>query len=287
MTTKPFRIGFANQTERSPFAVAVRESLEKAVAQREGIELLVRDNDLNDERAIANAEYFAEQAVDLAIFFHINERIGLQLRSIMVRFPVLTIDIPFPMCPHFGVNNQQSGEILGTALAEWIKRYWGGQVDKVLALIDPRVLQSVRDRTEVATKTLVEALDLPEDDVFIVDCGNTQETTIKNSVPVLNSWAQYERIAVVAFNADSTFGFIEASQQVGCVDKVAIVGHIADSALLNEIQKPDTRVVAVSHYDPSNYGEELMRLVDDFRQGKRLPSRTLMDVDLHKSAIYG
>ncbi len=286
MTNELFRIGFANLLEQSQFSVSVRESLEKAVAQREGVELIVRDNDLNDARAIANAEHFAEQEVDLAIFFHINERIGLQLRSIMVRFPVLTIDIPFPMCPHFGVNNQQSGEILGMALAEWIKRYWGGQVDKVLALIDPRVLQSVRDRTEVSTKMLDEALDLPEDAVFILDCGNTREITIKNSIPVLNSWAQYEHIAVVTFNADSTFGFIEASQQVGCLDKVAIVGHIADSALLNEIQKPDTRIVAVSHYDPANYGEQLMRLVDDFRQGKRLPSRTLMDVELHKSPIY-
>ncbi|MEQ8676336.1 MAG: substrate-binding domain-containing protein [Aggregatilineales bacterium] len=287
MTNALFRIGFANLTERSPFAVAVREGLEEAVAKRDNIELILRDNDLNDDRANANAEEFAERNADLAIFYHINERIGMKLRSTMIRFPVLTIDIPFPMCPHFGVNNQQSGEILGDSLVQWIQRFWDGKVDKVLALVDARVLQSVRDRTEHSVKILNKALGLSNDAVFILDCGNDQETTIKNSLPVLKSWAQYDRIGVVAFNADSTFGIIEAGAQLGTLDKFAVVGHVADANLLAEIQKPDTRVIATSYYDPANYGEQLMRLVDDFRSGTRLPNRTLVDLELHKAPVFG
>lgn len=280
MTDKAFILGFANLTESSPYSIAVRESLEQAIAHDPDIHLIVRDNDLNDKLALENAQAFRDAGADMVVFFHINERIGMQIRSILQLSTLLSIDIPIPLASHFGLNNAQSGEIVGEALVHWVQEHWGGHIDKVLALIDSRVLETIRMRTTNTISTLQQYLSLKDTDVFYLDCGNTRDKTYQNSVPVLQSWAQYEHIAMVGFNADSTFGLLDAAAHIGISDKVVVVGHAADDDILAEVQKPDSPVIAVSHYDPAKYGAEIYKLVEMVRRGERLPNVTYADMDL-------
>jgi len=280
MSQSPYVIGFANLSEDSEYAVVVRQGLEKAIAQRDNIQLINRDNKLDDKSAFDNASDFAKQNVDLAIFFHINERIGMEIQTMLRPIPVLTIDIPFPLAPHFGINNQQSGEILGKALTDWIQANWDGQVDRILALVDSRVIV-LRDRTEYAVDHLKTALGLDRDSVFYLDCGNDRDTTIKNVSSVFDTWEAHERIGVITFNAESTFGLLESAKAHNILDKLAIVANAADHPLLDKLQEPDNHIIATSYFDPADYGEHLMALVDRHREGERLPQRTFMDMELH------
>ena len=57
----PYKIGFANLTERMPFAVQVRLGLEQAAAAQKNVDLLIRDNDLDRQRALENVDWFIAQ----------------------------------------------------------------------------------------------------------------------------------------------------------------------------------------------------------------------------------
>ena len=74
--SRRYKIGFANLTERMPFALQVRLGLEQAAASQKNIDLLIRDNDLDRQRALDNVEWFIGQGVDLVIEYQIDAEAG-------------------------------------------------------------------------------------------------------------------------------------------------------------------------------------------------------------------
>jgi ABC-type sugar transport system substrate-binding protein len=86
-----FTIGFSNLSERHIFAVIVREGLQITAAQYPDVTVLARDNDYDSERALANAREFAEMGVDLAIIFHIDERVGSTMRATLQQHRAIPI----------------------------------------------------------------------------------------------------------------------------------------------------------------------------------------------------
>ena len=152
-----YRIGFANLTERMPFALQVRLGLEQAASAQKNIELLIRDNDLDRRRALENVDWFIAQGVDLVIEFQIDAEAG---NIIMDRFrqaeiPVIAVDIPLPGAIFFGADNYRAGYLAGEGLGRWIQAHWGGSFDLLLGLVDARAgttpaarLQGGRDGLE-------------------------------------------------------------------------------------------------------------------------------------------
>lgn len=278
-----FRIGFANLTKTSAYAMDVQQSLIDAVNQRSDIELICLDNDLDDQIALENAYKFSSQQLDYVIFFHINERLGMEIQSILKNIPILTIDIPFPSTIHFGINNRQAGVILGESLSDWIISNWNGQIDKILALVDYRVLDTLRDRTTYAVEAFKKQLTIQQDIVLYLDSGNNQTTTINNASQVFNRWSDNQRIVVFGFNADSTYGILEAAKQTGILENIAIAGHAADKYILEEIQKDNSHIISVSYYDPRNYGEQIMQIIDKARLGKKIPRWNLVDMEIYSA----
>ena len=137
---RQYRIGFANLTERMPFALQVRLGLEQAAAAQKNIELLIRDNDLDRRRALENVDWFIAQDVDLVIEFQIDAEAG---NIIMDRFrqaeiPVIAVDIPLPGAIFFGADNYRAGYLAGEGLGRWIRAHWGGSFDLLLGLVDAR-----------------------------------------------------------------------------------------------------------------------------------------------------
>ena len=137
---RQYRIGFANLTERMPFALQVRLGLEQAASAQKNIELLIRDNDLDRRRALENVDWFIAQGVDLVIEFQIDAEAG---NIIMDRFrqaeiPVIAVDIPLPGAIFFGADNYRAGYLAGEGLGRWIQAHWGGSFDLLLGLVDAR-----------------------------------------------------------------------------------------------------------------------------------------------------
>jgi ABC-type sugar transport system substrate-binding protein len=286
MSGRIWRIGFANLDEVSPFAIAVRESLQEAARQANDVELIIRDNNLNDERALQNVRDFVDEQVDLAIIFHINQRLGPQFKSVLGTTSIIAVDMPILLTTYFGIDNECIGAMAGNALVEWIDRYWNGQVEKVLALVDRRVLESSCARTLHAVDVLVEHFPHLLDAKFYVDCGNTYETTQSVTQDVLKSWKDFHHIAVVGFNEVSTMGVIDMVNQLGMADQVAIVGHAASNLLRKELKKPDTRVIAATACYPEKYGPGLIDLAHRILNGERVPSRNYTQMELLLTERY-
>jgi len=272
-------IGFSNLSEAIPSTVYRRETLEQAAAQYPDLKLIVRDNALDDERALENAEAFAALPVDLAIIFHINERLGTQLSQFFMPkgIPVIAVDVPIPFATYFGANNQQAGSLAGQALGHWIQNHWGGQIDKVLVMTDSRVTSVVRERAEFCLKTLQEVAPYADDHVFHLDSSSRRDTAAQRSYDVLQRWTDHQHIAVVCINDDTALGVLDAARSLGCEAQIAVAGQGADELACAEIANPASALIASTEYYMGEYGVRLIELARRILAGERVPPRNYIE----------
>ena len=275
-----YRVGFSNLDEESEYAVIVRESLQKALSPYTDIELITRDNQHSDELALQHANEFKEMGVDLAIIFHINQRFGNDLRSALFPIPIIALDIPIPMTYYFGPNNAHGGKIAGKFVSSWIKKNWDGRLDRVVALVDARVLEALKDRITYAVAEVTQSLNLTKDQILFLDCANVRSTTIERFAPLLERWKNHDTILGVGFKADTTLALLEVVKEQGREEDFIAVGHAADSYLLNELQQPNTRLLASTIYYPERYGELLTPLILARLNGEHIPIWNHIPIDL-------
>lgn len=278
-----YTIGFSNLTEESPFCVTVRESLEAAVEQHSNIRLICRDNALDDERALANAGYFAELPVDLGIIFHINERIGPKLAQMLMvkRIPIIAVDVPIPLTTYFGVDNRRVGALLGHALVDWVNKHWGGKLDKVLATSETRVLESVRVRTSSTIDVLGSLPGFNPENVLFIDSGHNRDLTIEFAMNILQRWSEFHHIAAVGFSEDSILGIVEAVRRLGRESDTAVVGQSGTEKSFAELRTPGTPLIAVTNYRPQDYGPHLLELALRVFNGEKLPPQNYIEPYLY------
>jgi ABC-type sugar transport system substrate-binding protein len=282
-----YTIGFSNLQDSSPFCAMVKNSLEVAVAEYPNLTLISRDNDLNDDLALANAQEFAELRVNLAIIFHINQLTGDQIYQILTvgkRIPIIAIDIPILWTTYFGVDNKQAGALAGAALGKWINANWAGQVDKILALTESRVADVVRLRIDHALATLKGMIHYDPNNLLYVDSGNVHDLSVERTIEVLQRWTDYHRIALIGFNEDTSLALMDAVRALGRLDDVVTVGQGADRAALDELRRPDTRLIATTGYRPYAYGAHLVDLAQRILRGERVPANNYVELDLFTPA---
>ncbi len=267
-----YTIGFSNLSENHVFAVIVREGLEIAAAQYPDLTLIVRDNDMDSERALENVREFAETLVDLAVIYHIDERVGATLRATVQQhraIPVIAVDIPIPMTTFFGINNQQAGLLVGEALGQWIQANWSGNVDRILVVTEKRLLDVVQQRLDYGLQGVANWVNFDKNAVFRLDGGNERQASAQNAYEVLERWGDFHHIAAVCLNDASALGVLDAARALGRESDVAVVGQGADLATA-EFRNPNTRLVASANYFPEQYGARLIELAWKLLQGERV-----------------
>lgn len=279
MPQATYTIGFSSLDESMPSVAYRRETLEMAAAQHPHLRLIVRDNDLNDDTALANAEEFASIPVDLAIIFHVNERLGPRLGAIFSkkRIPVIAVDVPIPMTTFFGVNNRQAGTLAGDALARWINANWNKQVDKILVMTESRNIGVVRDRIDFAVKELVANVALNSSDILYLDGGSDRAISAQRSQEVLESWKDYGHIAIITINDDSAHGVLDAARRLGLEDRIAIAGQGADAEARAEIANPASPFIASTDYHMDQYGPRLIDLSLRMLSGERVLAQNFIE----------
>ncbi len=273
MSATTYTIGFANQSEKADFAVTVRKSLESAAAEYPNVNLIIRDNDMNDATALANIEEFAAIPVDLAIIYHLGERIGPTLSSTLLKkkIKMIAVDIPIPpWAIYYGVNNKESGSIVGKELSDWINTHWGGKVDKLLVLTESRVLDFVRARSTSALDTLIHGLGYTPSDIMYLDGGNNREPSKHAVTNILKRWSDTNRIAVIGFNDETAVGALDAARSLGRENNIIAVGQ-GGNLIAQEMSHLNPRMVASVAYHPEQYGRNLLKLALQMLAGERVP----------------
>ncbi|MEM8532189.1 MAG: substrate-binding domain-containing protein [Chloroflexota bacterium] len=274
-------IGFANLSEQdSHIALDVRRGLEKAAQAQNNVDIIVADNRLDPVRALAVADEFIEQAVDLMIEYQIDYRTNslIMKKFQSANIPVIAVDIPIVGATFFGVDNYQAGHMAGVALGEWIDMHWEGSLDAVIVLIEPRAGSLPEARIQGQIDGLQEHIgDIPSDGMHFLDCGNTSSVSESQVTQKLHELADCHRIAVLSFNDDAAYGALQAAQSLSRTEQVAIVGQGADRILRSEIRRPHSPVIGSTAFFPEAYGEKLMSLAIEILEGRAVPPAVYME----------
>lgn len=129
------RFGFASESGDMPFSQAVTESV-RAAAASAGVDLIVLDNRYDAAAALANADEFVRERVDVVIEFQIDQHVAPVIADKVsgAGIPMVAVDIPHPHAVFFGVDNYRVGFEAGECLGQYARRAWGGKVGWVLGL---------------------------------------------------------------------------------------------------------------------------------------------------------
>jgi ribose transport system substrate-binding protein len=272
---KGYRIGFANLSEEnSQIAVDVRRGLERAAQNLSSIDLIVADNRLDPHHAMQVADDLIEQQVDLVIEYQIDYKTN---SLIMEKFqaagtPVIAVDIPIVGATFFGVDNYRSGHMAGIALGSWIEKYWGGEIDALLVLIEPRAGSLPETRIHGQMDGLQEVIGpVPDESILYLDSGNTSTVSEKAVTDCLRQLPDHRHIAILSFNDDAAYGALQAARRLDREEDVAIVGQGADRIIRNEIRRQNSRIIGSTAFFPEWYGDRLLNLALKILQGKPVP----------------
>lgn len=277
---KHYKIGFANLTEDIPFAVRVREGIEKAAQDAGNVELVIADNKLDGGTALANADNFITQGVQGVIEFQTDEKFGKAIMDKMKAksIPVIAIDIPMPGASFFGVNNSVAGEMAGKGLGQWIKKNWGGQVDTLMMLELPQSgpvpaarMKGQRDGLESVVGKI------PESKIKHLDSKNTLEEARRLVTDALVTLPDAHHIAVVCINDDTAAGVVAAAQTSGRSKDIAVVAVDGSDRGRAEIRKAGSPHIGSTACFPEKYGEKIIPALIKAIDGKKLPAKLFTD----------
>lgn len=271
---KRYKVGFANLQEDMPFAVRVREGIQKAAKDAGNIDLICADNKLDGKIAMDNANNFITQQVDGVIEFQTDAEFG---KEIMRKFnekhiPVIAIDIPMPGATFFGVNNYPAGHMAGANLGNWIKANWGGKVDNLVMLELPQSGKVPAERLRGEREGVESVVGkFPEAKVVHLDSKNTLEEARRLMTDTLTRLPNAHHIAVVCINDDTALGAINAAEAAGRKNDIAVSAVDASDRGREEIRKPGSPHKGSTASFPEKYGEKIIPVLLKGMQGEKMP----------------
>jgi ribose transport system substrate-binding protein len=278
--TRHYRLGFANLTEQLLFPVEVRRGLERAAAQAGNIDMILADNNHDGRVALEAAESLIGQRLDVAIEYQIDAGAG---DVIMAKFreagiPVIAVDIPMVGATFFGVDNYRAGKMAGAALGAWLGQHWGGELDRLVVLEEPRAgpLPAARMRGQIDGLVAVVG-DIPAEKMLPLDSGNTAAVAEAQVGAALDALPDLRRFAVVSFNDDVALGALAAARARGREEHVVVVGQGADRHARAEIRRPQSRLIGSTAYMPEKYGQRLIDLARQLANNQPVPPAVYMD----------
>ncbi|MCO6449876.1 MAG: substrate-binding domain-containing protein [Caldilineales bacterium] len=269
-----YHIGFGNLSEEMMFAQQVRRSLERAVVKFDNIELLMKDNRLDRQTALDNADWFVGQNVDLMIDYQIDAHAG---NIIMDKFnqagiPVIAVDIPLPGATFYGADNFRAGYLAGEVLGCWVREHWQGRLDLLLKLEMPEVGPVTSARLLGQQVGLESTLGfLGESQIISLDCPGVLGAAVQRVQQILATLPSDNHIGIIGINDEAVLGALTAFEQAGRIGQVVAVGQNADRLGREALRKPGYPFIGTTRFGPENYGEELLNLALKILNGDAVP----------------
>lgn len=269
---KRFRLAFANQDDAAPFSSLVRQGLVQAATGAQ-IELLLADNREDGPTALANAEYFVQEQVDLVVEFNTDARYGnvIMERLRNAHIPVIAIDIPLPGAIFLGVDNYKAGLMAGQLAGAYVEQKWRGQLDLLISLGLPSAGPTPAARTQGQIEGLEETIALPQESIIHLDSKNTYTETHKAIASLLPTITSARHIAVMGINDEVVLGALAAFEEAGFSQRVIAVGQGADQQALQELRRPGSRMIGAVTSFPEYYGILIVDTALQILQGKQVP----------------
>lgn len=273
---RKWRIGFANLTEQQDFAVAVRQSIEKAANGMSNVELLLANNDTDPEAAIENARRMIEGKVDLVVEYQQDERTNYVLmdmfRSAGVR--VMAIDIPMPGAVYFGADNFRAGRIAGEAAVKWVREKWNGRLDKIVCLEQSESGTIPAARVHGALVTLRAVFELRDADILHFDTRGGLDESRTCATQALRNIPWGRNVLFIGINANSAIGALEAAEVLGRHPCTAVVSQNVSRRIRRELRARNPMLIGGVDYFPHIYGDRVMQTALSMLQGQSVAPAT-------------
>ncbi len=270
---RKLRFGFGGQSSEMPFSEAVAASL-RAAAAGVGVDLLVLDNHYDAATAVANAEQFIEERVDVIIEFQVEQHAAPIIADKIAQagIPLIAVDIPHPRATYFGVDNYRAGLEAGGILAEFALSHWDGNVDWMVGLdleeAGPLVQSRITGSFE-GVKTRMP--NLPVECFVRIDGRGMRDKSYKVVLEFLKRHPKDKHILIAAANDTSAMGALEAVRELKREKHVAIVGQDCVEEMLKEMLKPESPAIASISHDVALYGSKLIELGLALLRGETVP----------------
>ncbi|MCL6509051.1 MAG: substrate-binding domain-containing protein [Anaerolineae bacterium] len=276
---RTWRIGFANLNEQQDFAVAVRESIERAAAATGKIELILADNESDSDVAVENARRMLQAKVDLVIEYQQDERTNYALMDMFrsAGVPVIAIDIPMPGAVYFGADNYRAGRIAGEAATTWIREHWNGQLDKVVCLEQSESGAIPAARIQGALATLRGQFPLKENDILHFETRGMLDESRSAATQALRNIPWGRRVLFIGINANSAIGALEAAEVLGRQHTTAVVSQNVSKAIRRELRRNNPMLIGGVDYFPNTYGERVIPLALQMLAGSSVPPAVYTD----------
>jgi ribose transport system substrate-binding protein len=259
-------VGFGNLGESVPFAVLVREGIEK-VADQCNLEIINADNQLDPQRALENARTFVTQGAEGIIEFQVDSGIAEAICDIAEDRPMIAIDIPHEPCAVFmGADNRGAGEMTGNGAGELAKQRWNCEIDAIVTFegfasgepsID-RLNGSIAGVEQVCPDLEYGNYDdwgetVPDSIVTRIDADRTEPAFTKGR-DWLTANPDADQIVALCLNEDSCLGFHSAVEQAGRSGEVIFASNGADPSG-HDLIRGDENYAGATAFFPERYGE--------------------------------
>lgn len=269
LDAKRFRIGYAAQTEDSPFSAAVTGGLQRA-AVKSNIELTVVNNHYSAKAALKNARELIAQRVDLAIEFQTHERVAAEISALFQEagIPLVAVEIPHPGATFYGVNNYRVGLLAGRFASRWARQFWNGEVDEVILLALEAAGSLPQLRLAGAQAGVQEILPgIPAERFSQMDgrgeLGQARDVVRRH----LRSGARKHTL-VMGINDVMVLGALRAFDDLNLSRHCAAVGLGAIAEARAELRRPGSRLLGSVAFFPEHYGDDLLNVALDLLQGR-------------------
>jgi len=272
------KVGFANLGESVPFAVQVREGIQKVAAQC-NLELVVADNALDPQIAVDNVRSFMTQQVDGIIEFNVHGNIADSICEVIQGKPMIAIDIAHPGCSIFmGANNREAGELGGKAAGELAKKLWNCEIDAVVTHEAPGVGQVNIDRMNgliAGLKSVCPNVDYGDFENWSME-GTPLVTRLdsdrvdpgyQKGRDYLTAHQDKKHIVSLCINDDSCLGMLAAVKEAGREGQVIFASQGADPSVWPEIRTNDYYAGSTAYF-PEKYGEYLIPAIIKMIKGE-------------------
>lgn len=275
-----YKVGFIDPQQTHDCAGAVKRHVEAIISDHHYIDLVYDEGCESDDALMETAYKFTRLPVQMAILFHMSRQIGSRIRSMLFPIPVIAVDSPLPMTTYFGGSDKRSGELIGSTVVDWIKSNWYGQLDRLVLLTDTHLSSSYQERIDHTMRQVRSRMPMMPGEMIQLNTSSDRDDVVEQVRDVLCTMRPDDRAAFIGYDAETTMGLVDALRGVYQQDHVTVFGHAMDERVREELERPNTPLIASTTYYPEHYGEQLVELVLRQLSGERIPSKTYVDVDL-------
>ena len=263
-----YKVGYISLGDQVPFVKLVSDGI-KEEAERQGVELLFCDSEIDAGKALECAQTFAVQGVEGLLNFQVFQDSSPEICAALPEgIPVIAIDIIQPPCQisFMGANNRYAGWLGGSAMGEYFKENFDCDYTAYISLESTAAGAANRDRMGGYREGFQEHCPIVNE--HVMDGADRTDPALEQLSDLLPALPG-DRIAVVAINEDGIIGAIAAARTLGREGDLYYSGQGTDPSIWCDVQNNPNYIASVAYF-PERYGTILLPAIINAIEGSSI-----------------